>query len=245
MLKGYEGVDWKRLKGYQVPEDDKKTESWIYQHGWRLWHPESDRYLWLCRTCHLQKRKLKGTFREPIYKADKASSGANTHMADYHNMKDNQQIKRPKRKGTMDDHVVTNGHNRESERDNEAAVSFNQDEFKAKLYDWIISDNITFNQLESEKLRALLEYLNPRCKGHVPSHQTASRTIASIYSKVLGSVTEALHSAITRISISFDLWTSKNKLALLGLCAHFINNAEQISDYLASSTTSKGQAQRL
>ena len=45
-----------------------------------------------------------------------------------------------------------------------------------------------------------------------------------LYDKVLGEVTELLRSSITKVSFSFDLWTSKNRLALLGLCAHFINN---------------------
>ncbi|KAF4546993.1 Hypothetical protein D9617_74g064550 [Elsinoe fawcettii] len=36
-------------------------------------------------------------------------------------------------------------------------------------------------------------------------------------------MTEILASAITRINISFDLWTSRNKLALLGLVAHFVD----------------------
>jgi len=44
-----------------------------------------------------------------------------------------------------------------------------------------------------------------------------------LYDKVLGCVTEVLQSAITKIHFSFDLWTSKNQLALLGLVAHFIN----------------------
>lgn len=33
-----------------------------------------------------------------------------------------------------------------------------------------------------------------------------------------------LQSAITKVSSSFDLWGSKNKLALLGFRPHFINN---------------------
>lgn len=92
------------------------------------------------------------------------------------------------------------------------------------LYTWIITDNVSFRKLESDRFHALLQYLNPRCKRFLPSHQTIRRTIGDIFDKQLGTVTEALNAAVTKISFSFDLWTSKNNLALLGLVAHFIDS---------------------
>ena len=123
---------------------------------------------------------------------------------------------------------MKNGYDRETERDNEAATKFDQHYFRALLYDWIISNNLLFYQLELDKLRSLLEYLELRTKGLIPSYQTVSRTIASVYDKVLRLVTKSLNSALTKINISFDLWTSKNKLALLGLCAYYINNTSKL-----------------
>ena len=75
----------------------------------------------------------------------------------------------------------------------------------------------------------------------MPSYQTVSRTIESIYDKVLGTVTEALRSSITAINISSDLWTSHNKLALLGLAAHFINEAGKPMTILLSMPRQKGK----
>lgn len=34
-----------------------------------------------------------------------------------------------------------------------------------------------------------------------------------------------MQSALTKISLSFDLWTSKNQLALLGICAHYLDHS--------------------
>jgi hypothetical protein len=162
-------------------------------------------------------------------------------MKGYHNISKDGPIQKKKRKrGTMDGHW-TNGHDDEAARDNEDAVLFDYLHFKALLYDWIISDNVSFNQLESDKLRALLGYLNPRCKDHIPSHQTVSRHIGDIYDKSLGSVTEALQSSITKINLSFDLWTSKNKLALLGTCAHFLNNSGVPVNALLALPRQKGK----
>ena len=81
--------------------------------------------------------------------------------------------------------------------------------------------------MESPKLRALLTYLDDRCNSQLPGRTTVSTTISHIYDKSLGYVTESLQSAITRINFSFDLWTSKNRLAMLGLCAHFINKSDK------------------
>ena len=223
-LRGYEGIDWNRLKGYKVPVDEFRSDVWIWSEGWRLYHTSSDRYYWLCKRCHKQKRLLRNTLKEALYRADLATSGARAHMKSYHKLTSEGPVVANSKESTLDNHIVKNGYDRETERDNEAATEFDQHHFRALLYDWIISDNLSFHQLESDKLRSLLEYLEPRTKGLMPSHQTVSRTIASVYDKVLGLVTDSLNSALTKINISFDLWTSKNKLALLGLCAHYIDN---------------------
>jgi hypothetical protein len=117
---------------------------------------------------------------------------------------------------------------------NSVADAFDQHHFHALLYEWIICNNISFKQLDSPQLRRLLSYLTDRSNGLVPSSITVRPTVAILYTNAIGAVTESLHSAITNINFSFDLWTSKNKLALLGLCAHFINNVgEPITTLLA------------
>jgi len=148
-------------------------------------------------------------------------------------------LRATKRRKMMDDYC--NGNTAEEELQNEATVSFNQYDFKAKLYEWILVNNVPFSQVESDQFKALLTYLQERTKPHIPSHQTVSRTIASIYDRVLGEVTETLQSAITKINISFDLWTSKNKLALLGICAHFINKNGQPVTILLALPRQKGR----
>jgi len=62
-----------------------------------------------------------------------------------------------------------------------------------------------------------------------------------LYDKTLGIVHKTLQSAITKINVSFDLWTSKNKLALLGLCAHFINNSGDCITSLLALPRQKGR----
>lgn len=121
-----------------------------------------------------------------------------------------------------------------------AAVAFDPLTFKAFLYDWIIADNVLLNKLESHWLRRMLKYLNLRVGPIIPSHQTVSTTIGKIYHKVLGEVTEQLRSSVTKINISFDLWTSNNKLSLLGPIAHFINDSGKHMTVLVAMPRQKG-----
>jgi hypothetical protein len=121
------------------------------------------------------------------------------------------------------DGAISNGADPVQAAQNEQAIQFNGPNFKRLLYDWIITDSISFNELNSEKLRDLLVYMNPRAKALIPDRCTVSDTIGRIYDKAQGNVVETLRSATTRINFSFDLWTSGNKLALLGIVGSFIN----------------------
>jgi hypothetical protein len=230
----YKDIKWNRLKGYIIPSDDAAIDSGIWRQGYRLYQEASGRYWWLCRRCHLTGRTKKGSLDEVLYIADKATSTAIAHLKSYHNIDKNGESLQKKRAKVIDDYYNQGGYNEATAVDNTLAASFDNSDFKAALYNWIITNNISFYHLESPALRGLLTYLEPRASKHIPGADTVSRTIALLYDKAIGTVTESLRSAITKINFSFDLWTSKNKLALLGLCAHFINSdGEPITTLLA------------
>ena len=235
-LPGFEGIDWKRLRGYKLPSDNYDYKSWVWLHGWRLFQERDKSYWWLCKACHKAKQTTK-RLCEVKFCTTKATTGALNHMIAKHNRDKNGQLvqiqdKPKKRKWSLFDAQDGNGYDRETERDNELAVTFSSGAFQAYLYQWIIAGNIAFRKTQSSEFAALLQYLNPRCK--LPHPTTVSRTLAQLYDKALGTITEVLQSAITKINFSFDLWTSKNKLALLGLVAHFIDhNGNAITTLLA------------
>ncbi|KAF4546955.1 Hypothetical protein D9617_87g078060 [Elsinoe fawcettii] len=103
-----------------------------------------------------------------------------------------------KRARTLDDYASFGG-DATSGVYNERAAQFNRDQFLALLYSWILTDKMPFRKVKSPSFHKLLEYLRPRSQSLLPSHQRA------------------------KFHISFDLWISRNKLALLGLVAHFID----------------------
>jgi hypothetical protein len=106
---------------------------------------------------------------------------------------------------------------------NEYNAAFEASEFRAILLQWIVEDNIHFRKLNSPAFRRLLTYLNPKCEPFIPSHSTVSRWLNSAYNQQIGVVTEHLNTAASKINLSFDMWTSRNKLCLLGVVAHFLD----------------------
>ena len=231
-LEGYKDIDWTRLKDYQIPSDDWKKISGIYNYGWRLWHVSSGEYYWLCKQCHVRKRTINGSLKPPVFKVSDSTTAAINHLKKVHNI-DQKGTEQKQYPGPLDN-WTGNGSSQAAAIHNAFAAGFDHNHFRALLFDWIISDNVAFRQLDSDKLRQLLIYLNPRCAPFVPCRTSTSRTVAKIHDKSVGVITETLATSITKINLSFDLWTSGNKLALLGLCAHFIDkNGNPITTLLA------------
>jgi hypothetical protein len=96
---------------------------------------------------------------------------------------------------------------------------------------------------EFDYFRRLLAFIgcNLRLEDHIPSRMTLSRWIGKAYDQQFVAIKEVVRSAATRISLSFDLWTSYNQLALLGLVAHFLDHSGVPKTVLLSLPRQKGR----
>ncbi|KAI8416802.1 hypothetical protein FOFC_03314 [Fusarium oxysporum] len=98
------------------------------------------------------------------------------------------------------------------------------EKFKELLIRWIVYCHIAFFQLENRYFRELLFFLNPALLNHLPK---AAKTIRSWVMDAFLSkkqrLREDLQRSRSRISISFDLWTSPNPYAILGVIAMWID----------------------
>ncbi|KAJ6439165.1 putative transposase [Purpureocillium lavendulum] len=95
--------------------------------------------------------------------------------------------------------------------------------FEELLVDWIIHDNIPFRIVESERLRRLIKFVNPIYKDKIPSSAVLRSRLLSIYNGAKGAVTEHLKTARSKIHITFDGWTSRSQLSLLGVNCFFVD----------------------
>ena len=102
-------------------------------------------------------------------------------------------------------------------------IQFNLDVFKQLLTQWIITSNTSFHQVEDPTFRSLLSYLAavnatytaiPQCLP--PSGNTIRNWIMQTFLEQKQVLTQELMNTHT-VHFSFDLWTSSNHLALLGM----------------------------
>jgi hypothetical protein len=108
---------------------------------------------------------------------------------------------------------------------NRTAEAFDYEVFKGLPTRLFTVEQIALLKVESEALRDLLMYCNPRCRAALPSRQSLKNYITSAYRHALTAVEVELCLARTKINLSFDLWTSLNRrLSLLGVVVHYLNH---------------------
>lgn len=103
------------------------------------------------------------------------------------------------------------------------ALAFDEGTFQKLLIRWIVYDNVSFRQVDSEVFREFVTYLSPRARDAMPCGPTVRHWILKGYGLHKAVVRKELQNAVSKIHISFDLWTSGNYISLNGIVAHFIN----------------------
>lgn len=86
-----------------------------------------------------------------------------------------------------------------------------------RILRWLIEDNQPFASIETAAFKNML------CHQRIPSRHTIERRLNDSYKGAIGPVTEHLKTARGKIHFTFDGWTSRNRLALLGLHAYFVD----------------------
>ncbi|KJZ70095.1 hypothetical protein HIM_10498 [Hirsutella minnesotensis 3608] len=96
--------------------------------------------------------------------------------------------------------------------------------FKELLIRWVVYCHIAFFQLENQYFRELLFFLNPALLNHLPKAAKTTRGwVMDAFLSKKQQLKEDLQRSRSRISISFDLWTSPNPYAILGVVAMWID----------------------
>ncbi|KAI8401357.1 hypothetical protein FOFC_18226 [Fusarium oxysporum] len=91
---------------------------------------------------------------------------------------------------------------------------------------YIIDSNLPFSTFESAYLQELFRQLDSDLYAQIPWGRTsAKKELEDILSLKKAAVREELDEAVTQIHISFDLWTSPNRLAFISIFGHFIDRS--------------------
>jgi len=96
--------------------------------------------------------------------------------------------------------------------------------FKDLLIRWIVCYHIAFFQFKNAYFRQLLFFLYPGLNKFLPKvGNTIQKWVIDKFEDQKAKLRVELSQAHSAISISFDLWTSPNAHAILGVIYHFIN----------------------
>ena len=100
------------------------------------------------------------------------------------------------------------------------------DRFKELLVRWLVCCHIAFFQIENDYFRDLLFYLFPPLADLLPkAASTIRQWVMNMFEVRKERLRQDMLDSRSSISLSFDLWTSPNYLAVLGVAAHFIDKS--------------------
>jgi hypothetical protein len=98
---------------------------------------------------------------------------------------------------------------------------------------WIVTANLPFTAPSNPYLRRMLDLHDASLAKEVPwSRQSVRDTMRKLFEVKKGAISSQLEKAVTRISFSFDMWTSPNRYAFLGLHAHYLDASYQVQSQL-------------
>ncbi|EKG09103.1 Ribonuclease H-like protein, partial [Macrophomina phaseolina MS6] len=220
---------WSRYPGYLVSGEVKRT-GWTWSHGYDIKHETTGKRRWVCWHCVEDGSP-------PADYMDSGTENHGKHLAKEHGIPDPAGKHNIKKRAVVS---VAQQLQLSAKKPEEQAIlnrlirSFNPAHFQELLMDWIAHDNIPFRKVESERFRCLLEYTNPQVAstGCLPSHPTIRKWLLGEFNRHKGVVTEVLHGAPGLIHLSFDGWSSRNRLSLLGLNVHFLSSSGKVRQFL-------------
>lgn len=105
---------------------------------------------------------------------------------------------------------------------------------------FVIDSDVPFTIFEHKFLKELFYQFDHELALQIPwSSSSITRELQKIFESKADIIKAELGSALTKIHISFDLWTSLNRLAIMAVFAHFIDKfGNQQSRLLALPTPS-------
>jgi hypothetical protein len=205
-----------RLKHKRVYSGNNKLSD-IWNHGADLQDANGQR-LWLCMRCHPQKKR-------PDCLVYNGTDHIARHIARQHNIPCGKYglkaiSARPSnpfaaaRRSATTPQIAISG----------ASRYFDELEYKTKYTDWVITQDLSFNQAVHLETRDLLSYPDLEVQRLLPkSTTTLSEWIQKSYEIRYLDIKDFILTACSKVTVSSDIWTSTNGLSLLGVVGHFLS----------------------
>ena len=201
--------------------------SWIWQHAalspsghQRLYNP-AGAAVWRCSYC----------VRKVEYVLTGGTRTIKDHLLKVHRLKEELSPRDAKRKRGSEDIHASIARMRdvgESIRTQRLEVPGDVTIDSAVLRDlfvnWLAVDSLPFSLCKSRAFRGLLQYVSARANDLLPESDTTIRQDAvDCYTNLKAGVKQRLQGALSSIHVTCDLWTSGNRLSLMGIVAHCVD----------------------
>jgi hypothetical protein len=232
MSDNFEGINWTRLKKYCKPlRTQKRTKSWVYKWGYRVaLLKDMSRIYWICRDCH--QRKVLDITGEGAAETTSATSSTAKHLLTKHRITKAGVVPRTLRNGQQSLAMLAGNGVVVSQETANAVGNFDIQAFRLAAVTWLVDNNIPLSQFEQPAFWSMIQFANPEAELALwTSHHSVSRFVMRLYDHMKPQVVELINSAISKIHISFDGWTTKGgKRSFFGIVAHFVDNKGSIKD---------------
>jgi hypothetical protein len=199
------------------PRSTKKRTSVIWLYGEDLQSKRDRKRVWYCYLCEKQRRQQELP----------AVSNGNSTALDHLHLKHHIDKTTGELKSFRGDSVDSSQPSISDYQDMKSIVfSRRLDRFKELLVRWLVCCHIAFFQIENDYFRDLLFYLFPPLADLLPkAASTIRQWVMNMFEVRKERLRQDMLDSRSSISLSFDLWTSPNYLAVLGVAAHFIDKS--------------------
>jgi hypothetical protein len=216
----------------EKPKRVKWKESWVFNHCFRVIRKGVLYWKYnLCKNQFLSEMRIYSRsnlgnsttdmyeFGESIFTLKHGSSSAGKHLrGPKHNLQSNGQPKPVFTTDSVHSQLVT------------GSLLFSPEVFRGKLLRFIAVLHMSFRIVERDKFRDLMLYASPHLRHDSTLLKSGGSISLSLVTAFLACQTifiSMLQSCGTTVHLSFDLWTSPNKYAFLGVVCHFIDSQWQ------------------
>jgi hypothetical protein len=232
----FEGIDWARLSQFTKPlATQRQRKSWVYRYSYRLTLLKARTSKWfVCKYCH--QHKIIDAGGAGLFNVTKATSSAAAHLGlnqRSHNLtKDGLKPLKALTGGQMSVRQAFKLGVQVPQEAANAMGNFNVQGFRLAAVLWLVNNNHPLREFTTPAFSAMIDFANPEAETALwASHTSVSTFVMRLFSFMQPHVIKVLSTAISKVHISFDEWTTKGgKCGFFGVVAHFSDATSMIRD---------------
>ena len=205
---------------YKAYVNGRRELSNIWRHGLQLQYYEVDNTitkLWLCKLCH-QSRQTSQAW------AVNGTAHIIDHVRKVHSIDPSTSFPIPSTPVQLPESPFTIAAHIPGSSTHTSHLPWEEDHFQTCVVDWTIMRDFSFTDVTSLATRGLLTWNRTELLHVLPDLATTLSTYTkNLFDSRKPEVIQLIQSAIGKIAVSVNVWTSANHLSFLGVVAHFVD----------------------